>query len=129
MSNEKQIGEISLRQAYTLVERERSNNRIYKAVAVGLGVGALAVTATVAAVAVHLSKEEDLQGAALITATLATIGGGSIASGGDGMVGGLVNLLKIGGAGVAIGSGLSVMSDTTSLIEQAATDPSVKSYL
>lgn len=128
MNNNQQIGSIAMSEVHTMIERERSNNRVYKAVAIGLGVGALAVTATVAAVACHLSKEDDLHGAALVTATLATIGGGSVASGGDGMVGGLINLLQIGGAGVAIGSGLSVLSDSTSLVQQAM-DPSLKPYL
>jgi hypothetical protein len=97
---------------FTLNEDEGKNDNVWKAVAIGLAVGATAVVGTVAVVASHIAKSEGLSGGALITSTLATIGGGSIDSGGDGMVGGLINLCIIGGSGVAAGAAGSVMYDT-----------------
>lgn len=121
--DKKQISTVSVDQAL-LLQRERSQevsrHRVFKAVAIGLGVGTLAVAGTVGIVATHLSRKEDLHGAALITATLAAIGGGSLAEGGGGMVGGLENLLKIGAAGVAIGAGSSVMYDAVTSSVDAA---------
>lgn len=90
----------------------KDNSSVWKAVGIGLAVGLTAVVATAAVVANHIADTEELSGAALITATLATIGGGSVESGGNGMVGGLYNLCVIGAAGVGVGAAGSVMFDT-----------------
>ena len=99
----------------------------WKAVGIGLAVGVTAVVGTCWVVANHISETEDLNGAALITSTLAAIGGGSVESGGDGMVGGLVNLCAIGAAGVGLGASGSILSD---LIQQSTDYPDeLASYL
>lgn len=95
---------------YSMHEDDGSN-KVWKAVGIGLAVGVTAVIGTCAVVATHIAKTEDLSGAALITSTLAAIGGGSVESGGDGMVGGLINLCVAGSAGVIAGAASSVMFD------------------
>lgn len=90
------------------------NSNVWKAVAVGLGIGAVVVIGTAVVVANHISEEDGLDGAALITATLAAIGGGSKESGGDGMVGGLINLCVAGAGGVIVGATTSIIHDNVS---------------
>lgn len=94
------------------MREDEGNNNVWKAVGIGLAVGVTAVVATAAVVANHIADTEGLSGGALITSTLATLGGGSIESGGDGMVGGLMNLCIIGASGVAVGASASVLTDT-----------------
>lgn len=60
---------------FSMREDEGSNN-VWKAVGIGLAVGVTAVVATAAVVANHIADTEGLSGGALITSTLATLGGG-----------------------------------------------------
>lgn len=96
------------------------SSNIWKAVAIGLAVGAVVVVGTAVVVANHISDEDGLDGAALITATLAAIGGGSKESGGDGMVGGLINLCIAGAGGVIVGTTGSIIHDNVSSFDDQA---------
>lgn len=92
-------------------DKDKSGTNVWKAVGLGLAVGTVAVVGTAAYVSNKLHTEDGLDGAALITATLAAIGGGSIESGGNGMVGGLVNLGILAAGGVAAGAATSYVYD------------------
>lgn len=92
-------------------DKKKKATDSWKASGIGLAIGTIGVVGTAMYVAHKLSKEKDLNGAALITKTLSTIGGGSIESGGRGMMGGLQNLCSVGVVGVVAGSSLSIVYD------------------